>query len=101
MAIQKSLINAEGKIGDLSFYNAKDKAIIRRNPGVRREHIVKDLTIPAQTFRLELPEASSDLLMICLGISFYKKPGSFPVSIMGQGRNILEVVGVKLAADGR
>ncbi|WP_257669931.1 hypothetical protein [Parapedobacter tibetensis] len=50
--------------------------------------------IPAQTFRLELPEASSDPVIVCFGMSFYKLLGGYPVPIMEQSRNVFEVIGV-------
>lgn len=50
--------------------------------------------LPAQTFRLELPEASADPIILCFGISFYGKLGGYPVPIRDQGRNVFEVIGV-------
>lgn len=50
--------------------------------------------IPPQAFRLELPAASPDPVIICFGLSFYKKLGGYPTPIMESGRNVFEVVGV-------
>src|SRR5690606_30310362 len=55
--------------------------------------------LPAQTFRLELPEGAADPIIICFGVSFYGKFGGYPVPIRDQGRNVLEVIGVA-ATDG-
>jgi len=55
-------------------------------------------TIPAQSFRLELPEASADPVIICFGISFYRNLGGYPVPIQDQGRNVFEVIGVDVTA---
>ncbi|GGC18675.1 hypothetical protein GCM10011386_08170 [Parapedobacter defluvii] len=54
-------------------------------------------TIPSQTFRLELPEASADPMIICFGISFFRKQGGYPIPIIEQGRNVFEVIGVDTA----
>jgi len=52
--------------------------------------------LPPQLFRLELPEASLDPVIICFGISFFRSQGGYPVPIVEQGRNLFEVIGVEV-----
>lgn len=50
--------------------------------------------IPPQLHRLELPKASTEPVIVCFGLSFYKRLGGYPTPIMEKGRNVFEVVGV-------
>jgi len=72
----------------------------QRLPFVEQHHELLPIgsqAIPAQVFRLELPEALSDPVIACFGISFYKRIGGYPVPIMEKSRNVFEVIGVEVA----
>lgn len=56
-------------------------------------------SIHSQSFHLELPKASTDPVIICLGLSFYKQIGGYPSPIMQPGRNVFEVIGVEFPVD--
>ena len=54
-------------------------------------------SIPPQVHRLTLPATSPDPVIVCFGLSFYKRLGGYPTPIMEKGRNVFEVVGVDVA----
>lgn len=51
-------------------------------------------TIPPQAHRLVFPEPSGDPVIVCFGLSFYKRLGGYPIPITEKGRNVFEVIGV-------